>query len=78
MEVYEAIKTRRSTRIYDKKEVERDKLNQIIEAGRFAPSGGNSQSTHFIVIQSEIGKRVAKPSSIKAYGKSCNFCGLIG
>ena len=53
MEVYEAIKTRRSTRIFDKKEVERDKLNQIIEAGRFAPSGGNSQSTHFIVIQSE-------------------------
>lgn len=53
MEVYEAIKTRRSTRIFDKKEVERDKANQLIEAGRFAPSGGNSQSTHFIVIQSE-------------------------
>lgn len=53
MEVYEAITTRRSTRIFDKKEIEKDKLNRIIEAGRFAPSGGNSQSTHFIVVQSE-------------------------
>ena len=25
----------------------------IIEAGRFAPSGGNNQTTHFLVIQNE-------------------------
>ena len=31
--------------------MEREKLDQIIEAGRYAPSGGNSQTTHLIVIQ---------------------------
>lgn len=29
----------------------REQLEQIIEAGRWAPTGGNSQSVHFIVIQ---------------------------
>lgn len=26
-------------------------VEQVVEAGRYAPSGGNSQSTHFIVIE---------------------------
>ena len=45
------IKSRRSTRKFKVDEVPQDLLEQVIEAGRFAPSGGNSQSTHFIVIQ---------------------------
>ncbi|MCR5737385.1 MAG: nitroreductase family protein [Eubacterium sp.] len=49
----EFIKSRRSTRKYKDKEVEREKLEQVIEAGRYAPSGGNSQSTHFIVIKDQ-------------------------
>ena len=28
-------------------------MNQIVEAGRYAPSGGNCQSTHFIVIKNK-------------------------
>lgn len=28
-------------------------LDQVIEAGRYAPSGGNSQSTHFLVVQNK-------------------------
>ena len=50
MEVLEAIKTRRSTRKYMDKAVESDRLEKVIEAGRYAPSGGNSQTTHFIVV----------------------------
>lgn len=45
------IKTRRSTRKFRDEMVPKALLDQVIEAGRYAPSGGNSQSTHFIVIQ---------------------------
>ena len=48
---FELIKTRRSTRKYKTDAVPEEKLNQIVEAGRYAPSGGNCQSTHFIVIK---------------------------
>lgn len=51
MEAMEMILTRRSTRTFLDTPVEEEKLMQILEAGRFAPSGGNSQSTHFFVIQ---------------------------
>lgn len=50
----ELIKSRRSTRIYKDTPVEQEKLAQIIEAGRYAPSGGNSQSTHFIVVSNKM------------------------
>ena len=51
MDILEFIKSRRSTRKFTTKEIETEKLDQILEAGRYAPSGGNSQSTHFLVIQ---------------------------
>lgn len=44
------IKSRRSTRKFKMDAVPEDLVSQVIEAGRYAPSGGNSQSTHFIVI----------------------------
>ncbi len=45
-----AILTRRSTRRYKEKEIDRSLLDRIIEAGRYAPSGGNNQTNHFFVI----------------------------
>ena len=53
MDILEFIKSRRSTRKFTDKEIEAEKLNQILEAGRYAPSGGNSQSTHFLVIRNK-------------------------
>ena len=49
----EFFKSRRSTRKYKTEAVPEEKLNQVIEAGRYAPSGGNCQSTHFIVIKNK-------------------------
>lgn len=49
----ELIKSRRSTRKYKAEDVSEEQLNQILEAGRYAPSGGNCQSTHFIVIKNK-------------------------
>ena len=51
--VFKCIKSRRSTRRYKTEEIPKEQLNQIIEAGRFAPSGGNYQSTHFIVVKNK-------------------------
>ena len=50
MEALEAIVTRRSTRRYRDEMPDRKLIEKVIEAGRYAPSGSNSQSTHFIVI----------------------------
>ena len=43
-------RARRSTRIYKHRPVEREKLAHIIEAGRFAPTGGNRQSLQWVVV----------------------------
>ncbi len=50
MEALEAIRTRRSTRAYKDKMPDRDLIREVIEAGRTAPSGSNSQATHLLVI----------------------------
>lgn len=49
MEALEAILTRRSTRKFKNEIPSREMIEKVIEAGRYAPSGSNSQTTHFIV-----------------------------
>lgn len=51
MDAMEAIMTRRSTRKMKPDPLPRQLIERVIEAGRAAPSGGNSQTTRFIVIQ---------------------------
>ena len=51
MDTYETIITRRSTRKYKPEAVESEILQKVVEAGRYAPSGGNNQSNHFFVVQ---------------------------
>ncbi len=50
MNAMETIFTRRSTRKMKLDLPPREWIEQIVEAGRAAPSGGNSQTTHLIVI----------------------------
>ncbi len=50
MDALEAILTRRSTRRYSPEKPDRKTIEEILDAGRHAPSGGNNQTTHFIVI----------------------------
>ena len=52
MEAMQAILTRRSTRSFRPDMVPGDQLDRILEAGRYAPSGGNSQTCHFLVVRS--------------------------
>ena len=53
MDILEVIKTRRSIRKYKPEPVSEDETNRILEAGRWAPSAGNSQPWEFIVIRSK-------------------------
>lgn len=50
MSLVDVILSRRSIRRYDEKEVPEEVLKKILEAGRQAPSAGNKQPWHFIVL----------------------------
>ena len=51
MNFKELIEQRYSVRSYQDKEVEKEKLITILEAGQIAPSAVNNQPWHFIVVQ---------------------------
>jgi len=50
MDVFKAIKWRRSVRKFANKKIEREKVVRIFEAARLAPSSSNRQAWHFVVI----------------------------
>ena len=53
MDVFEAIKGRRSIRAFEPKPVDEKDLKKILEAGMFAPSAGNCQPWDFVVVKDE-------------------------
>lgn len=50
------IKFRRTVRQFKEKEVEKNKILKIIEAGRFTPTGSNQQDVSFTIVKDEIEK----------------------
>ena len=61
METLTTLKTRRSCRAYKADHVEEEKLNAIIEAGTYAPTGMGKQSPIILVIKDqEIRNKLAK------------------
>lgn len=68
MEVFEAIKTRRSVRRYKSEPVPEKPLNKILEAARLAPSAHNSQDYKFIVVKdSEKRKELAEAAAGQSF-----------
>jgi nitroreductase len=51
MEFFDVIKKRYSVRAYKDAPVEKEKLEKILEAARFAPTAANKQPFRFIVIE---------------------------
>jgi nitroreductase len=51
MDVFEAIRGRRSIRKYRQEPIPDDKLEMIFEAARLAPSAANRQPWRFIVVR---------------------------
>ncbi len=78
--VHETILNRRSTRIYDERQLSDSEVKQIIEAGLYAPSAHNCQSWHFTVIQnrdlivklSQESKNVLKGHPDETFQKMAN------
>lgn len=68
-EMLEHIKARQSERGYLEKEVEKEKLDRILEAGRLAPSACNSQPWTFVVVNDiSMRSKVAELTSAKGLG----------
>ncbi len=69
---FELVSNRQSVRKYSGKKVEKEKIQQCIEAARLAPSACNSQPWTFIVVDEPVlSKKVAKAtySPIIAFNK---------
>jgi nitroreductase len=66
LDVFEAIKKRRSVRSYLEKPVEEEKLMRVLEAARLSPSAVNFQPWHFIVVKD----KTAREKLFKAYARN--------
>jgi len=64
MEVFEAIRTRRSVRSYSDRPIPPDVLDRMRMALRYAPSAGNNQPWHFIFVADPgLRREVAKAAN---------------
>lgn len=62
-ELLQAMKSRRTVRRFKDMPVEKEKLDMILEAGRFSPTGANSQNVAYTILgskQTEIEKECVK------------------
>jgi len=61
MSLLDVILSRRSIRRYEDKEIPKDVLDKIVEAGRQSPSAANRQPYHFVIVtDSEIKQELSK------------------
>jgi len=63
--IFDNIKKRRSVRHFDGKPLPDEHMEQILEAGRWAPSGANAQPWRFIVAKQE--------ETLKAIAERCYY-----
>lgn len=64
MDLSEAIRTRRSVRAFEKRAVEPEALNTVLEALRQAPSAGNLQAYQVRIIREESLKRALATAAL--------------
>jgi len=57
LDVFEAIKKRRSIRAFEKDAVSPECVNRLVDAARWAPSAGNIQPWEFVVVRRRETKR---------------------
>ncbi|MEW5922243.1 MAG: nitroreductase family protein [Bacillota bacterium] len=62
LELFEVIYQRRSIRSYLRKKVDREILDKIVDAGRWAPTAGNAQAWQFVIVDDPI--RITKLKSV--------------
>ena len=67
--VIESIKERRSIRFYESRGISRDILEAAIEAGNWAPTGGNLQPWRFVVVEDASFRQKLYDIAMPKYGK---------
>jgi nitroreductase len=65
LDVFEAVQKRKSVRAYEPTPVPVEKLKKVLEAARLAPSAGNAQPWHFIIVMA--------PDKRKKIARGCRF-----
>ena len=70
MDFMQIANARQSCRCYDEnREVEREKIEAVLEAARLAPSACNGQPYHFTVCRGEAAKQIAKATQSMGMNK---------
>lgn len=64
VDLFEAIKGRRSIRSYRSEPVPEEFLNKVLDAARWAPSAGNRQPSEFIVVNDPMVKRYLREAAL--------------
>jgi nitroreductase len=68
MDVFEAINKRRSVRTYLDKQIEEEKLNTVLEAGRLAPSASNRQEWRFVIVRDgEVRRKLGEAANEQSF-----------
>ena len=76
MDFLDLAKKRYSVRKYEDKKVEKEKLLKILEAGRVAPTGANTQPQRLIVLQEkESLQKLSKAANISGAAMAIIVCG---
>lgn len=82
MSFVDIVLSRRSIRRYEEQSIPKDELNKILEAGRQAPSAGNKQPWHFIVLTDYDSKEKLSHGRWNTFVKDSAFtvvgCSYIG
>ena len=64
MDLFEAIRERRSVRAWADRDVEEEKLEQVLNAARLAPSANNRQEWKFVVVRDpELRRQIAEAAN---------------
>ncbi|MBU0951734.1 MAG: nitroreductase [Elusimicrobia bacterium] len=65
--IIDNIKRRRSVREYESKPIPKDILEEIIDAGNYAPTGAGAQGWRFVVVESESFRKKMVEAGLPAY-----------
>jgi nitroreductase len=61
LDLFKAIKQRRSVRAYTREDVSEEEVKKLIEAARWAPSAGNIQPWRFVIVRdAEVKRKLAE------------------
>ena len=68
-QVIHTIMQRQSVRFYESKPIPRDIMQLVIQAGNYAPSGGNAQPWRFVVVENDAFREKLAALALPRYKK---------